>query len=211
MIAAVIVAAGQGVRFGGRKQFLLLDSETVAAASVRVARSVAHHVVLVVPSDYTGEGEGADEVVIGGATRAASVRQGLGACRDADIILVHDAARPLASANLFRAVALAVREGADAAIPGVGVTDTVKRIRREGDVMVVSETIPRDEVMLVQTPQAFLASSLRAAHAHGGDATDDAALVEAWGGRVVVVPGEAGNIKITAPSDIDVVRESRQR
>lgn len=77
--------------------------------------------------------------------------------------------------------------------------------------MVVSETIPRDEVMLVQTPQAFLASSLRAAHAHGGDATDDAALVEAWGGRVVVVPGEAGNIKITAPSDIDVVRERRQR
>jgi 2-C-methyl-D-erythritol 4-phosphate cytidylyltransferase len=208
MIAAVVVAAGQGVRFGGQKQFLALGTETVAGASVRVARSVAHTVVLVVPSDYTGDGEGADFVVVGGNTRASSVRAGLKACGDAEIVIVHDAARPLASTDLFRSVVIAVRDGADAAIPGLSVSDTVKRVRRDDDVLIVTETIPRDEVVLVQTPQAFRTSALRDAHKNGGDATDDAALVEANGGRVVVVPGEKRNVKITEPSDIDVVRES---
>jgi 2-C-methyl-D-erythritol 4-phosphate cytidylyltransferase len=121
---------------------------------------------------------------------------------DADVVVVHDAARPLASADLFRAVLDAVRAGADGAVPGVTIRDTVKRVRGA----VVSATVPRDELVAVQTPQAFRADVLRAAHRGEPDATDDAALVEAAGGRVVVVPGEEANIKITVPGDLDAAR-----
>ncbi len=204
-VAAVVVAAGQGLRFGGLKQFSPLDDGTVTAHSVRAARSVASRVVLVVPLGYDGLGEGADQVVIGGPTRASSVRAGLEHCREADVVVVHDAARPLATPALFRAVVNAVIAGADAAVPGLAITDTVKRVARDGGSMVVRATVPRDELVTVQTPQAFTRASLERAHATGGDATDDAALVEAQGGRVVVVPGEVDNIKITLPEDLDKV------
>ena len=99
----------------------------------------------------------------------------------------------------------AVHAGADAVIPAVPVTDTVKRVRHDehGDAVVV-ETLDRTHLVAVQTPQAFRADLLRAAHADGADATDDAALVEAVGGTVVVVPGEATNLKITGPDDLAV-------
>src|ERR1039457_5304343 len=113
---AVVVAAGQGTRFGGPKQFSLFEGETMAARSVRATRTVATRVVLVVPDNYKGDGEGADLVVSGGSSRAASVRAGLAHCLDADVVVVHDAARPLASAALFRLVVAAVLNGADAAI-----------------------------------------------------------------------------------------------
>ncbi len=93
-VAAIVVAAGQGVRFGSAKQFARLGPESVAARSVRNARGVADSVVLVVPDGYDGDGEGADVVVVGGQTRAASVRCGLAHCGDARIVVVHDAARP---------------------------------------------------------------------------------------------------------------------
>ena len=201
-IAAVVVAAGQGLRFGGLKQFAWLNNDTVAARSVRAARSVASLVVLVVPSDYDGTGEGADIVVVGGPTRAASVRAGLERCTDADIVVVHDAARPLATPALFESVVAAVRAGADAAIPALAITDTVKRVRRDGSITVVRDTVTRDELVTVQTPQAFQREVLARAHASSSDATDDAALVEALGSRVVVVPGEVDNIKITQPGDL---------
>ena len=95
-VAAVVVAAGQGVRFGGLKQFAVLKDRTVSDLSVANARSVAPFVVLVVPEGYSGGGEGADVVVTGGSTRAASVRAGLEHCAQADVVVVHDAARPLA-------------------------------------------------------------------------------------------------------------------
>jgi 2-C-methyl-D-erythritol 4-phosphate cytidylyltransferase len=201
-VAAVVVAAGQGQRYGGPKQFAVLNHDTVTAHSVRAARSVAERVVLVVPANYQGNGEGADVVVIGGATRAASVRAGLGECADADVIVVHDAARPMATPLLFAAVVDAVRAGADGAIPGLPIMDTVKRVRRDGPESVVEETEERDELVTVQTPQAFARDVLIRAHADGGNATDDAALVEALGGRVVVVPGELDNVKITVPGDL---------
>ncbi|HEX5266886.1 MAG TPA: 2-C-methyl-D-erythritol 4-phosphate cytidylyltransferase, partial [Acidimicrobiales bacterium] len=143
---------------------------------------------------------GADVTVPGGATRSDSVRAGLSAVpEDVAVVVVHDAARPLASPALFRAVVEAVAAGADAAVPGVRVPDTVKRVGGDG---VVEETLDRDPLVLVQTPQAFAGAALRRAHRSGTHATDDAALVEADGGRVVVVPGEPDNLKITRADDL---------
>jgi 2-C-methyl-D-erythritol 4-phosphate cytidylyltransferase len=144
-------------------------------------------------------------VVVGGATRAASVRHGLERCLDAEIVVVHDAARPLASPALFHAVVDAVRGGADAAIPGLSLTDTVKRVSVEDNETFVTETLERDELVAVQTPQAFRRELLVRAHASGADASDDAALVEATGARVVVVAGEAYNVKITRPEDLELL------
>ena len=207
-VAAIIVAAGQGARFGGLKQFADLDNETVARRSVRGARSVAATVVLVVPVGYDGTGEGADVVVTGGSSRAASVRAGLVECADADIVVVHDAARPLASPELFHLVVDAVKNGAAAAVPGLAITDTVKRVRREGDSTTVDTTVAREDLVTVQTPQAFRRTTLEQAHATSNDATDDASLVEALSEQVVVVPGEPQNIKITSPSDLRLVVET---
>jgi len=116
---------------------------------------------------------------------------------------VHDGARPFASSELFGRVIAAVVAGADGAIPGVAVADTVKQVDETGTVV---NTPPRASLVAVQTPQAFRASVLRAAHAAGGDATDDASLVEHHGGRVVVVAGEPDNRKITDPDDLQWAR-----
>ncbi|MGB8195749.1 MAG: IspD/TarI family cytidylyltransferase [Acidimicrobiales bacterium] len=201
-VAAVVVAAGQGQRYGGPKQFAIVQHDTVATHSVRAARSVAQRVVLVVPTNYLGNGEGADVVVVGGDTRARSVRAGLEECGDADVIIVHDAARPMATSALFASVVEAVLAGADGAVPGLPISDTVKRVRNDGALTVIANTEARDELVTVQTPQAFRRDVLARAHANGDDATDDAALVELIGGRVVVVPGELDNVKITVPGDL---------
>ena len=138
-------------------------------------------------------------VVAGGDTRSDSVRAGLDAVPEtAGVVVVHDAARPLATSALFDAVIEAVQRGADAAVPGLPLTDTVKRI----DGTQVEETVDRAHLVTVQTPQAFRADVLRRVHSAGGHATDDAALVEASGGKVVVVPGEPRNIKITDQTDL---------
>jgi 2-C-methyl-D-erythritol 4-phosphate cytidylyltransferase len=203
----IVVAAGTGSRFGARKQYELLGDRRVVDWSLDVARAVADGVVLVVPADdvdRADRAEHADRVVAGGATRSASVRAGLAAVPpEAAIVVVHDAARPRAGVDLFGAVIDAVRAGADGALPGVAVVDTVKRVR-DG---VVIGTVERSELVAVQTPQAFRAEVLRAAHASGGDASDDGALVEAVGGRVVVVPGQPDNVKITGPDDLARMRE----
>jgi 2-C-methyl-D-erythritol 4-phosphate cytidylyltransferase len=198
----VVVAAGSGARFGAEKQFAPLGAGTVLDVALESARAVADGVVVVVPSEHGAHRWVAPRgvrTVPGGATRAASVRCGLAAVPvDAEVIIVHDAARPLASEQLFRAVVAAVRAGADGAVPGVPLPDTVKRVRAA----VVVDTPPREELVAVQTPQAFRAAVLRAAHAGEPDATDDATLVERCGGRVVVVPGEPANVKITRPEDL---------
>lgn len=200
----IVVAAGSGSRFGRAKQYERLGDRRVLDWALAAARGVSEGVVLVVPPDSAGRREaGVDAVVPGGTTRSESVRAGLAAVPgEADVILVHDAARPLASAALFEAVVAAVRGGADAAIPGVPVANTVKRV----DGARVIETLDRSDLIEVQTPQGFAAAALRAAHAGEPEATDDAGLIETAGGRVVVVAGEPSNLKLTHPHDLAVAR-----
>lgn len=197
---AIVVAAGSGARFGGPKQFELLKGRRVVDWALVASRSVADGVVLVVPASHLdAEAPAADVIVAGGATRSESVRAGLAAVpRDVGVVVVHDAARPFAAPALFEAVVAAVLGGAAGAVPGIALADTVKRV---ADGQVVA-TLDRDELVAVQTPQAFLAAALRGAHAASGEATDDAALVEAAGGRVVVVPGDPANTKITLRTDL---------
>ena len=197
----VVVAAGGGNRFGARKQYEALGGRRLVDWSLEAARACCDGVVLVVPADRAGDDEPlADAVVAGGATRSASVRAGLAAVpADAGVVVVHDAARPRAGAELFARVIDAVVGGADGAVPGVGVVDTVKQVDSDGT---VTATLDRSTLVAVQTPQAFRAYMLRRAHASAADATDDAALVEAIGGRVVVVPGDPANRKITTPDDL---------
>ncbi|HVB06982.1 MAG TPA: 2-C-methyl-D-erythritol 4-phosphate cytidylyltransferase [Acidimicrobiales bacterium] len=200
---AIVVAAGEGRRFGAQKQFAPLAGRSVLEWSLDAARSVAAGVVLVVPPDRVEDpalAGLADALAAGGATRADSVRAGLARVPDeAAFILVHDAARPLATPALFAAVLAALGEGVDGAVPGLTPADTVKRVA--GDT--VTETLPRAELVTVQTPQAFRAEVLRKAHASGLDATDDAALLEAIGATVKVVAGEATNTKLTVPEDLE--------
>lgn len=199
---AILLAAGRGSRFGARKQFLEVAGTRVVDRSVHGAHDVVDAVVLVLPEGERWDGPPVHAVVAGGAERSDSVRAGLAAIpEEAEVIVVHDAARPLASRDLWRAVIEAVQAGADAAIPGVPVADTVKRV----DAGRVLETVERHDLVAVQTPQAFRAEVLRRAHAAGGDATDDAGLVERAGGTVVVVPGEARNRKVTDRDDLVVL------
>lgn len=194
----IVVAAGSGSRFGGAKQYAALAGRRVLDWSVDAARSVADGVVLVVPPEAATETEPAvDVVVAGGATRSASVRAGLAVVPDdAEVVLVHDAARPLASHSVFRSVVDAVLAGADAVVPVVGVVDTVTDVH--------GVPVDRDGLRAVQTPQGFAARSLRAVHAGRPEATDDATLVVAGGGRLRQVHGERWNLKITERDDLVV-------
>jgi 2-C-methyl-D-erythritol 4-phosphate cytidylyltransferase len=209
-----VVAGGAGRRFGGPKQFLQLAGRPVAAWSVAAAHSVADGVVLVVPDDTHGAGHGddavaadadappmgADRVVVGGTTRGDSVRAGLAVVPDdAAIIVVHDAARPLATSSLFASVVEAVRSvGVDGAIPVLPVADTLKRVIGA----TVESTVDRAGLVAVQTPQAFKAATLRSAHVSAGQATDDASLVERLGATVRTVVGDPHNLKLTRPEDL---------
>jgi 2-C-methyl-D-erythritol 4-phosphate cytidylyltransferase/2-C-methyl-D-erythritol 2,4-cyclodiphosphate synthase len=213
-VAAVVVAAGQGLRAGGEipKQFRRIAGETLLERSLSAfaeAPDVTFVQPVIRPDDVAlvrrlTRGMNVLEPVAGGATRQASVRAGLEALVSCtpDIVLVHDAARPFASASLItRAIAAAEKTGA--AIPALPVTDTVKRIDSAGT---IEATLDRNSIRLVQTPQAFAFPVLFDAHrralAQGrDDFTDDAALAEWAGIKVSVFAGEPGNIKFTTPED----------
>ena len=209
----IVLAAGSGRRYGAHpKQYEILGGERVIDRSLATCRAAADHVVVVLAAGEEATGEqllasgAADAFVIGGAERSDSVRSALAVVdEEAAVIVVHDAARPLASAALHEAVVAAVHAGADAAIPAVPVVDTIKRVHTDSaGELVVDATLDRSELMAVQTPQAFRAEVLHQAHGAATDATDDASLVEALGGRVVIVMGETTNIKITGPNDLAV-------
>ena len=189
----IVVAAGSGRRFGGPKHTIELGGKPLYQWAVTCLQDAGCEGVVVV-GDVPGG-------IPGGTRRRDSVAAGLAAIPGhADYVLVHDAARPLASIKLAKAVVARLEMG-DAAgvVPAVPVRDTVKRV--VGDVVV--ETVARSDLIAVQTPQGFVVADLKAAHgADDADATDDAALVERAGGVVVTVPGEPSNIKVTYPEDL---------
>ena len=210
---AILVAAGRGERLGldHPKAFAKLGEDPLLAEPLRRLDDSEwiDAIVLVAPPGWEepsillAEELGCGKVsacVAGGETRAASVRAGLAEVpADAVAVLVHDAARPLLPAAVIERVLGALGEGWDGVVPGLPVPDTLKRVDDDGAVL---ETVARDSLYSVQTPQAFSADVLRRAVAAGADATDCAALVEASGGRVKVVPGDPLLLKVTTADDL---------
>ena len=212
---AVLVAAGRGERLGDDrpKAFARLGELPLLAEPLRRLDESGwiDELVVVVPEGWEepaillAEELGASKVsacVTGGETRTASVRAGVAEIPDeADVILVHDAARPLVTDDVIARVIGALAEGFDGAVPGLPVQDTVKRVERD----VVVETLARDSLVGVQTPQAFVASVLRACVESTEASPDCASLVERGGGRVRVVPGDERLLKVTTKADLERV------
>ena len=216
---ALILAAGAGERVGGGgpKGFLEIGGRPMVAVAATAAAACPEVGSLVVTTPTGLEHRAADivasvdkpvRVVEGGASRQASVRLALAALpspRSDDVVAIHDAARPFASAALFSAVISAVRDaelGVAGAIPVVPVADTLKRVVG-ADVL---DGEARDDLRAAQTPQAFRIEALRDAHeraeSEGREFTDDAGVVGWAGGRILAVPGDPGNFKITTQDDL---------
>jgi 2-C-methyl-D-erythritol 4-phosphate cytidylyltransferase len=195
-IWAVVVAGGSGTRFGRPKQLEPLGGRRVIDWSIDAMRPHVAGVVVVGSAELGTASELAVTAVVpGGATRSESVRSGLGGLPpSATHVMVHDAARPLVADATVGAVAAALVDGAEAVVPVVPITDTVRSV--DGG------TVDRSRFVAAQTPQGFSVSVLRRAHGSGADGTDDAGLVEAAGVSVVHVPGSANNLKITFPHDL---------
>jgi 2-C-methyl-D-erythritol 4-phosphate cytidylyltransferase len=211
IVAAILVAAGRGRRLGASQPKALVPiggRPLIARALAAFATHPRIGPLVVVVSEpeavraaIAGVAARA-QVVAGGAERQDSVRLGLAAIDRADLVLVHDAARPLVPRPVIDAViAAAARHGA--ALPAIAPPDTVKEVDGEGTIMA---TLPRERLRLAQTPQGFRFDLLRTAHARAESdrfrGTDDAALVERTGARVVTVEGSPRNFKITRPEDL---------
>jgi 2-C-methyl-D-erythritol 4-phosphate cytidylyltransferase len=210
---AILVAAGRGERLGTDqpKAFAKLAGKPLLAEPLRRLEecSWVDAIVLVAPAGWEepaillAEELGCGKVnacVTGGSERADSVRAGLAEVgEDALVVLVHDAARPLLTDEVVERVLAPLSDGWDGAVPGLPVVDTLKRAAADGAVV---ETVAREGLWAVQTPQAFPAETLRRAIADGAAATDCAGLVEAGGGRVKVVPGDPRLLKVTTADDL---------
>lgn len=206
----IVVAAGRGLRFGGDKQFAMLGGKPLIDWSLEIfqAHAGVGAMILVLPSgrcddDFRLRYPKIHAVVPGGKERQDSVLRGFGraAVETGDLVLIHDGARPFASADLVGRIIRTAAAGG-AAIPVLPAADTIKRVK-DGRVV---ETLERSELVSVQTPQGFsrgiLAVALDKAVRDGYTGTDEAALVERAGYPVHAVPGEPGNIKITRPEDL---------
>ena len=211
--AVIVPAAGRGERLGpgAPKALRTLAGQPILLHAVRnlaTARDI-DMIVVAVPEDSVEESRALLAgielplvIVSGGETRQDSVARALLALPpEVDVVLVHDAARPLVPAEVVDRVAAAVRAGAPAVIPTLGVVDTIKEVDADG---VVQATLDRSRLHAVQTPQGFVRDVLQTAHAasDGADATDDAGMVERMGVKVHVVPGHEEAFKITRPLDL---------
>lgn len=176
----------------------------MVAYAMEMLAAVCDPVVIAAPPGFALAGA---VTVLGGASRAESVRRMLAALDDeVQWVLVHDAARPYAPVSLAQRVLAALRAGQRAVVPAMPVADTVKRVDAQGYVL---ETPDRATLRAVQTPQGFERALLDAAHAGGDDATDDAGLVEALGVRVLTVDGDPLATKITTPADLLAAEDRR--
>jgi len=209
-VSAIIAAGGRGLRFGGDspKQLLTLGGRPILARSVDafVACDVISEIVVALPADlasppppYLLERGKPVTIVTGGTERRSSVANAFSRVSDrAEIVVIHDAARPLVSDDLIRrTVAAATDTGA--AIAALRAHDTVKQTNGDG---AITATLPRERIYLAQTPQAFRVPVLRDALRLGGEATDEAMLAERAGHTVRVVEGDPRNLKITTPDDL---------
>ncbi len=217
--AALVPAAGRGERLGPGEPKALREISGVpmlvyAVSALASARSIDLVVVAAPPRDVDSVAAMLSQqsfsdkvtVVAGGDTRQESVARALIALPlDVDVVLVHDAARPLAPVELVSAVVSSVRAGNPAVVPGLAVTDTIKEINNQGDVVA---TIDRNSLRAIQTPQGFNRELLQRAHAQldesQGIFTDDAGLIEAMGVRVKVIEGHVEAMKITRPFDLAI-------
>ncbi|GLY27152.1 2-C-methyl-D-erythritol 4-phosphate cytidylyltransferase [Kineosporia sp. NBRC 101731] len=204
----VVLAGGGGTRFGGLKQFAVLGGQTLLERVVDIAAQSCDGVVVVLPAGHPWSGPGVRAT--GGSTRAESVRSGLAALpADAEVVCITDAAHPLATSVLYYRVINAVRAGADAALPGLPLTDAVKKIKKvdeEGLLGLAGATTPAGGRVSAQMPMAFSLPVLRRAHEQIADAVEDSAMVAAAGGRVVVVQGEPTNVHVTTPAELAVAQ-----
>jgi 2-C-methyl-D-erythritol 4-phosphate cytidylyltransferase len=210
MAVALIVAAGRGERLGsGRpKALLTVAGKPMLEWSVAALRAVGQveRIVVALPPSELGAAPAETVAVAGGAVRSQSVRAALRAAGDGDPVIVHDAARPLASPELFeRVLAELEQSAADGVIAAAPVSDTIKEVGEDG--LSVLRTLQRARLWAVQTPQAFRRDALERALAQASDedlaaATDDAWLVERDGGVVRVTDAGANNIKITTQIDL---------
>jgi 2-C-methyl-D-erythritol 4-phosphate cytidylyltransferase len=201
-VVGIIPAAGRGERLGSDrpKAFVVCAGRPLIEWSLDVLRAVCDRVVVAVPP---GMPLGPDSVE-GGPVRSDSVRRALAAAPEAEVVVVHDAARPLVTRELVERC-IAGLEGYDASIAAARVTDTIKQVDERGRVV---KTLDRSTLWAIQTPQVFNAAVLRRALdvplAALETATDDAALVEDLGGRVHVIDAPPGNIKVTNRHDLDL-------
>jgi len=214
-VAAIVVAAGSGERLGAGipKALVALRGRPLFAWALAAfaEHSEVDVVILVAPeaalASIRAVAEDRALVVTGGDTRQQSVRNGMAALPDdADLVLVHDAARPLVPAEVISSVIAALRHGAEAVIPVVAVTDTIKSVNNAG---VISGTVDRVQLRAVQTPQGFHRDVLQQAHSAAVDAglldvSDDAGLVERFGRAVHTVLGSPSSFKITTRFDLDL-------
>jgi 2-C-methyl-D-erythritol 4-phosphate cytidylyltransferase len=205
-VVGIIPAGGSGERLGADrpKAFVVCAGRPLVDWSIEVLASACERVVVAVPPGY----EEVPDRVTGGPSRSASVRNALAAAPEATVAVVHDAARPLVTAELVERC-LAALDGLDGAIAAAPVTDTIHTVDPGA---VIASTPPRSALWAAQTPQVFRADILRRALATDdatlAAATDDAALVVAAGGRVRVVESPTGNVKVTTENDLRVVESA---
>jgi 2-C-methyl-D-erythritol 4-phosphate cytidylyltransferase len=203
VVVGIVPAGGSGERLGAErpKAFVVLAGKTLLERSLEALGPACDRVVVAVPPGYE---DGPDRVP-GGRSRSASVRNALAAAPEAEVVVVHDAARPLVTRELVEHCVGALEPGLDAAIAAAPVTDTVKEASPDGRVL---RTLDRAALWAIQTPQAFRADVLRRALDVDEEtlaaATDDASLVEAAGGAVRVVEAPPENLKITRPADLEL-------
>ena len=206
--AAIIAGAGMGHRLGADipKALIQIDGITLIERAFTALSTVVDEIIITAPAGYEAEfqkivGESAT-VITGGVLRSDSVNLALNSLSPSiNYVLVHDAARALASADLASRVLGELRGGESAVVPVIQVVDTIKEIDRDG---YVRNTPDRSALKAVQTPQGFALDVLKRAHAASEDATDDAALVEALGIKVKTITGEARAMKVTNPEDIAI-------
>jgi 2-C-methyl-D-erythritol 4-phosphate cytidylyltransferase len=209
-VAAIIPAAGSGVRLGADvpKAFLELGGLSLLTRSALAMSAVADVLIVAAPADSLGEAssqlaqvDAEIHVVAGGEHRQESVANALRMVpEDVSIVLVHDAARPLVPIEVTQNIVAAIRSGAKAAIPVLPLVDTIKRVNNQG---IAIETVDRNQLRRVQTPQGFDRATLDLAYQNPEVvATDDAGLMDALGIAVVTVAGDERSLKITTMSDV---------